>query len=193
MFSTIWKGAEGEPDTWVGVLEGSISVTGCECTADLVPQMWPIGTRSRLWEPHKTLLRHCSSWTLHYQGIFYSTLSTPCTPFGKNKYNIYSTTVDSPNTSFEVFSFPEALQPWCSTLTFSELNCSAQEFVTPALFSWLSWDLPSLQHKERCYLSITMCFSTHVNITPCQNCIAQVEQEVGHNVLPHCRKIVWVS
>jgi len=59
-------------DTWVGFLEAFISVTGCECTDGLVPQMWPIGRRSRLWEPHKTLLRQCSFWTLHYQGIFYA-------------------------------------------------------------------------------------------------------------------------
>lgn len=159
---------------------------------------WSCTTDVTYWETF-TAMRTLQNFTkamkflnLTLPGKIYSTLSTPCTPFDKNKYNNYSTTVDIPNTSLEVFSFSEALQPWCSTLTFSKLNCSVREFITPALFSWLSWDLLSLHHKERSYLLITMWLQHSVNITPCQNCIAQVEQEVGYYVLPRYRKIVWV-
>jgi len=40
-----------------------------------------------------------------------------------------------------VFTVPEALQPWRSSLTFSESDCSAREFITPASFVRLSSDL----------------------------------------------------
>ena len=41
----------------------------------------------------------------------------------------------------EVFILPKALQPWRSSLTFSESSRFAREFITPASFVRLSWDL----------------------------------------------------
>jgi len=92
----------------------------------------------------------------------------------------------------EVFIFPEALQPWRSSLTFSESSRSAREFITPASFVRLSWDLhQSSARRTHSYLLTTTWLQRSREYHTMSNTKAEVEQEVGYYALPRRRKIFW--